>query len=867
MVSMKKVKSFCISNKPLVVIALVSILIGTIFNEKLISFTNINSQSAQVISAGPTTPPSYNQYPALSNSGFYLETSVNSGGYYQALVGTKATMTDISKDIKSLIADYYSSSCVSIASDSCAGKRTTILNSLYTYASYVTAYNKILYESTHGVITNYNIDWAGISSASVYTSLLKPFIKRTPTVDTIDNLLADISSNIKNTFDKSIVSGSYTYTSPLASDTIQSLASFLKTKQNTLSMDNVVPHVSLFNKEQNLASVGSVLGGSLASVNTFTINGSTALTVDQGSTLTIVWNIVNGSSCYAMGGVGTSWTKNSSGVTSSMLPIPASGVVNTTMGSSVNQIFTLLCGVSSGSSLTNLTKSITVGVNPAKAVQAIQAMPAQSAPLQTALVQTASTQVSPVQLTVTPINTSSGSGSGPGSGKVTLPGSSNAGSAFVGPINTASPTIYNNPYLFVFGANALGNLDFKILNKASAGNISSKFGQVNGSVGEVDVTKANLAEIGNRIPANKLTAANFSATVDSKILQPITCDPNVGDYSSIAGAATGGADCVSIKMIEIAQPEQAYVLGRKIKFYDSDFNLDFAFAVSNSVGGGNSLDVFFSKILDNKSIGSVDGSFVQSDIIQNTQNGSVAASITKTAPKSTESSADGATPLLDSQTDGICGIIATVRSLNETLNLPLPKGYPKATTTIISGGQSIPAYSKNYLEKLLSSSGGSKIITPKYDSNGKITSYGIRVDNYIKMYQAYVGSSMSATDQIFEPPIVLKDQIAIKKLMDGGKTDCALGTNAHISHIDNVSFQDPNLFVVGIADGLDQNDSIVKGKPVVGPPPEFGFATTFKFNPFGKLVKILDSSYHLDYWNTRSNLSGFYIHCVTVNSR
>jgi hypothetical protein len=549
---MNKLKSFCKTNKPFAVVILAFILLGVVFSGKLL---NSNHQEAQVLSAGSDTLIPYNQYPALSNSGFYLETAINSGNYYQALTGIRLIMTDTAIDIKSLISNYYSSSCVSVVSDTCSSKRTAILNSLYTYSTYSVSYYRLNYESTHGPLVNSTIDWAGMAVSSLNFTLNTP-----STVNpNIDSILADISNINNRGVTGSISSGMFgptggIYKAPLRSDVDNALNKLLTVDSKYLSADTAAPHSAFFDKGQNLASIASVFNSAPATINTFTINGgTTGLTVDQGGSLTIAWNIANASGCYAMGGAGTSWTKNSKGVASAMLSVPASGILNTTMGSSVSQTFTLACGVPSGSTFKNITKSITVGVNPAKVVtQIIQATPTPvvitpagtlsgtlttSAPISTAdtltLVGPVNTSASPtitvlspgtgavykptILINSTPTNTLSGT--------VLPPPVANP--PFVGPL---PPTLYNNPYLFVFGANALGNLDFKILKKAFAGDASSKFGQVNGSVGEIDVTMVNLQNINKNVSTEVL-----SPSID-RVVTVMNSKVN-NNKSSPAGAA------------------------------------------------------------------------------------------------------------------------------------------------------------------------------------------------------------------------------------------------------------------------------------------------------------------------------------------
>jgi hypothetical protein len=60
---------------------------------------------------------------------------------------------------------------------------------------------------------------------------------------------------------------------------------------------------------------------------------------------------------------------------------------------------------------------------------------------------------------------------------------------------TSTSSIQANPYLFVFGANPLGYLEFKALDNTSSLNASAKYLQVNGSTAEVRTTKANLDKI------------------------------------------------------------------------------------------------------------------------------------------------------------------------------------------------------------------------------------------------------------------------------------------------------------------------------------------------------------------------------------
>jgi len=556
---MNKLNSFYKSNKPFVAVASVFVLLVCIFNYRAI---NLSLQSAQVISIDSGAAP-FNQYPALSNSGFYLETAVNSGGFPQAMAETQSVMDDSAKNVKTIISDYNNSGCNSTPtvgggtsvsampvanSRICATKRMTILNSLYTYSTYATSYYKLKYESSHGILNNSTMDWAGIAASSLSSILDTP----TTLNPNVDNLLANVANKVSLTIAMSIPRGKFgpnnsVYTPPLQSDMDSLLNKLLKADMKYLLADVTVPHVALFGKEQNLASVSSIFSSSKTTlvpvINTFTINGTTGTTVDQGGALNVSWNASNVTSCSAAGGVGTGWSKSTN--------TAISGTLSTTMGGSTSQTFVLTCYSAGGYT----SKSITVGVNPAKvvpttAIPTTQTTQTTPTTVTTPVTTTQTTVTAPVTTTqtttITPSNTTSGA--------VTIPSSAVTSGALVGPTNTVTtitaPTApststkttvstttsltptgtdnslvtiastssdpfvgplpanpYVSPYLFVFGPNSLGNIDFKILNRASAGTAFSKFAEVNGSVGEVDVTIGNLQGINKNVYTESLTPA------------------------------------------------------------------------------------------------------------------------------------------------------------------------------------------------------------------------------------------------------------------------------------------------------------------------------------------------------------------------
>ncbi len=877
LISMTKLKSFYKSNKPFVIVAIIFILLGIIFNGKL---TNLTHQGAQVIGIDSTTPPPYNQYPSLSNSGFYLETAVNSGQYYQALTGTKATMTETVGDIKALIGDYYASSCVSNSSDSCSGKRTTILNSLYTYAVYATAYNKLTHEMSSGAIINNNIDWAGISSSAIVMSLSKPMIVRNPPINSVDSFLAGISLDIQNKTNTAISSGSYSYVKPATVDNIANLSTFLQYKQPTLSADTTIKSVSLLNKEQNMAFVWGAAKVLTPTINTFTINGTTGTTVNQGSTVSIVWNSSDASNCYTHGATDTTWYGK---------VLPVSGTMTVTMGSSA-EAFTLTCTSNTNVSVTN---TVSVGVNTAKATQATvqttqattqTAQPATIQAVSAPVTQNASASVTPsTNITLTgavPTTVTSGgtltnpnpyqstitinATPSPNQSTITLNGTPTT--PIVGPL---PPALYNTPYLFVFAPNALGNTDFKILNKASAGDAFAKYGKVNGSVGEITTTQSNLTDIATRVSADKLANANYSASVDNTILQPITCDPNAGDNSSASGADSPGTDCSSLNMVKITNQQQLNVLNKKISFYSSDYKTGYT-SITSTLSSGNTFDIFFSKAKDDQAVGvvgvagGVGNNFLESSVIQE---GLSCATVVPIKSLNVQTKLNkSTTPFLD-KFKGICGPLSTIRSLITTLKLPLPKGYPNPT--YYSEDYKTTAWSKEFIEHILEKAGV------------QAKDGGLDQSQYLKLYQSYVGSSMNVVEIVFNPdlsPISLDDQKEISDLLKDSKTDCRLNTFAHSSHINKVYFSNTgNTFNIQVDDGLDQGSFSEALSDQYLMAPFYPGQTTFQLNKNGLVTRILNGGYPLkgwftslaiDYWNNKANFSKeFFVDCFTISPK
>jgi len=882
---MNKLNSFYKSNKPFVVVASVFVLVVCIFNYRAI---NLYIQSAQVISIDSGAAP-FNQYPALSNSGFYLETAVNSGGFPQAMAETQSVMSDTAKNVKTLLSDYFNSGCNSSLStgvtssgavmmpgaslNMCSTKRVTILNSLYTYSTYATSYYKLKYESAHGVLNNSTIDWAGISASSLYGLLTSP----TTANPSVDNLLSDISNKISLTVAMSIPRGKFgpnnsVYTPPLQSDMDSLLNKLLKADMKYLLADVTVPHVALFSKEQNMASVASILGSSktalMPTINTFTINGTTGTTVDQGSSLTISWSASNVSACSATGGVGTGWNKSTS--------TAISGTLNTTMSSITSQTFTLTCTTASGYA----TKSVTVGVNPAKVVPT------------TAVPTTPTTITAPVTTTqtttLTPSNTTSGA--------VTIPSSNVTSGALVGPKNvtvstssaltptgndnslvtidstSSTPFVgplpenpYVSPYLFVFGPNSLGNIDFKIMNKASAGTVSSRFAQVNGSVGETSLTMTKLGEIGGRVSAEKLAAANFSVKVDSTILEPITCDPNAGNYSSAAGDDSAGTDCSDLNMVKITTPLELSVVNTKIGFFASEYKTNFI-SITNSLNTGDTFDLFFSKTKDDQSVGVVDNNFLQSNTIQNSSSCSTVMPVKSlNVPTNITKST---TPILD-KFKGMCGPLATVRSLVTTLKLPLPKGYPSPTYNAVDYNNTT-AWNKDFIEHALEQAGA-----------GAGATGGFNQSQYLKLYKSYAGSSMNVTEYLFNPdlsPIEINSQNQISSMLKDGKTDCRLNTLAHSSHISKVYFSNNGkTFNIQVDDSLDQGSLSKASSDQYLMAPFYPGQTTFQLDNNGLVKKILNGGYPFNgwftqsaigYWNDKINFTKeFFVDCFVISSK
>jgi hypothetical protein len=531
---MKKIKTFYDGNKPFVIIATLFVLFGTIFNDKL---TNVSNQVAQVFILTPipviqsSTPP-YNQYPSLSNSGFYLENKVNgSGNYYQALTGTKSTMTDTAKDIKILTADYYASGCSTITSDTCTTKLNTILNSLYTYATYSTSYEKLSYENTKAgvAVINDKIDWAGIAANSVLMA-----ISNRSSISSIDLLLSNISIDTKRRVTTAISTGSLRFSPPLASVAVDSLRTLINKNKLASKSDGGIKTLSVLNKSQNSATVILAKATVYPTINSFTVNSlATNIAVKQGSSITVDWSTSNTTNCYAMGGEGSGWTGNLK--STSPYPRPTVGSVTLTMNNSIGQIFTLNCYGNNGT----IEKKLTVDVMSTTVVAPVGASVSKLVTTEVISPSVVSTFVSASPISV-----------------VSMSGPAVAGTPTIttvsGPISVGTPTIsvgvptlsqtpivgplpsklYVNPYLFVFGINPLGNTEFKILNKNTAGDSVSRFGQINGSAGEIDETTIKLDIIALYIGSTPLTESKMSVTLNKARFK------TTNNYSSGAGTKT-----------------------------------------------------------------------------------------------------------------------------------------------------------------------------------------------------------------------------------------------------------------------------------------------------------------------------------------
>jgi hypothetical protein len=110
---------------------------------------------------------------------------------------------------------------------------------------------------------------------------------------------------------------------------------------------------------------------------------------------------------------------------------------------------------------------------------------------------------------------------------------------------TSTSSIQANPYLFVFGANPLGYLEFKALDNASSLNASSKYLQVNGSTAEISKTMAILSTISTYETTGVMYAELEAAiAMDNKMAEtnPATC-PTPDPVSASSSGSGSGSSC------------------------------------------------------------------------------------------------------------------------------------------------------------------------------------------------------------------------------------------------------------------------------------------------------------------------------------
>ena len=249
---MKKIKVFCKNNKIFACVAALLLIIIVGFGGNL--FLGGQLASVLSISGSTSTTPTYSQYPSLSNSGYYLVTTLNDkNSYSQTLADMQTTMGITTRDTQALIDDYYKGGCTSATSSSCTSKITSILNSIYTYATYYTSYTRLVYENKNTIISN-NTDWAGIASVSVVETL------KTANIKNLDDLFAQLNNNIQKQFnlslnlksvattsltvgvvDPSLSGGVFVYSSSLAIDTKGLLYNLLKNKSSVLNISSQGP--------------------------------------------------------------------------------------------------------------------------------------------------------------------------------------------------------------------------------------------------------------------------------------------------------------------------------------------------------------------------------------------------------------------------------------------------------------------------------------------------------------------------------------------------------------------------------------------------------------------------------------------------
>jgi hypothetical protein len=110
---------------------------------------------------------------------------------------------------------------------------------------------------------------------------------------------------------------------------------------------------------------------------------------------------------------------------------------------------------------------------------------------------------------------------------------------------TSTSSIQANPYLFVFGANPLGYLEFKALDNTSSLSASSKYLQVNGSTAEIEKTMAILSAISTYettgvMYAELEAAMAMDGKVDITQYGPTTIFD--GSLSCSSGSGSGSGD-------------------------------------------------------------------------------------------------------------------------------------------------------------------------------------------------------------------------------------------------------------------------------------------------------------------------------------
>ena len=622
--------------------------------------------------------------------------------------------------------------------------------------------------------------------------------------------------------------------------------------------------------------------------------------------LNIEWKTTNTSSCVATGGVGA-WT--SLGTTN----IAPSGAISSTFSGTSNQTYTLTCQNSAGATV---TKNFTVNYGPAVTVVT---PPTTTSTIVPTIVSKGTTPAGYTCTTITPPtsttgavyqpspnwaccpnatptydqanNACKGSGSsvppppGPGGIGIVTPPTTSAtptptptlppggdGTSVIGPANTGT---FPSPYTFVFGVNQAGNLDFKIL-KTSNTEAFTLFSQVSGSISELNTTKSNLTAISANVPSTSLADANYSVEIDTVALSPEPCQLNTP--AQIAAHSDPdypkeGVDCSNLNMLEVTQAGEINVLLKKVKFSDVGYYNDFATLSRDLIVGQNSFGVFFGKNNNDKSIGSVGDGYVQSEVINSSLSTSTVGSSYVIMGKSgfDPKPPVSKTPILDLFFGGICGPLATLRSLTSTLHLPVPAGYPTPYVTDSLFGKE---YNLDYLEKFLESSGGRSL-----------TAFGgVIPSQIIKMYQAYA-VGYDVTEEDFSSPISLEKQKAIQKKIATGKTDCSLFTTAHMSHISGVKSIDISgknsgsgykMFKIEVDDGLHQGDAIVNGVQRKYPPQVFSGSTIFLLDEDGKLISIYDHSNNIAYWSNKSwgflgfsnsDFSSTAVRCYTISKK